>query len=50
VPLEHFLFTGNSKATSKELFKLVDSRGRLLPDGRHLPFAGFSVSELHMFA
>ena len=33
VPLEHFLYTGNSKATSKELFKIVDSRGRLQQDG-----------------
>jgi antiviral helicase SKI2 len=33
VPLEHFLYTGNSVETSKELFKLVDQHGRLLNDG-----------------
>ena len=33
VPLEHFLYTGNSKATSNELFKIVDSHSKLLQDG-----------------
>eukprot|EP00039_Didymoeca_costata_P013795 m.214980 g.214980 ORF g.214980 m.214980 type:complete len:1254 (+) comp15873_c0_seq10:105-3866(+) len=33
VPLEHFLYTGNSKATSNELFKIVDSRSTFLTDG-----------------
>jgi len=29
VPLEHFLYTGNSAKTSKELFLLVDSNSKL---------------------
>ena len=33
VPLEHFLYTGNSNKTSGELFKLVDSGGAFLKLG-----------------
>ncbi|XP_061111078.1 helicase SKI2W isoform X1 [Conger conger] len=33
VPLEHFLYTGNSTKTQKELFLLVDSTGNFLTKG-----------------
>jgi antiviral helicase SKI2 len=33
VPLEYFLYTGNSAKTAEEMFPIVDSRGRFLPDG-----------------
>ncbi|MBN3308147.1 SKIV2 Helicase, partial [Amia calva] len=33
VPLEHFLYTGNSSKTQKELFLLVDSNGTFLTKG-----------------
>lgn len=33
VPLEHFLYTGNSTKTQKELFLLVDSAGNFLTKG-----------------
>lgn len=33
VPLEHYLYTGNSTKTMKELFLLVDSSGNFLTKG-----------------
>ncbi|XP_015683105.1 helicase SKI2W [Protobothrops mucrosquamatus] len=33
VPLEHYLYTGNSQKTQKELFLLVDPRGTFLTKG-----------------
>lgn len=33
VPLEHYLYTGNSNKTSSELFLLVDSEGKLQEKG-----------------
>uniref|UniRef100_J3RZP7 Helicase SKI2W-like n=1 Tax=Crotalus adamanteus TaxID=8729 RepID=J3RZP7_CROAD len=33
VPLEHYLYTGNSQKTQKELFLLVDARGTFLTKG-----------------
>ena len=33
VPLEHYLYTGNSNKTSNELFVLVDSEGKLQESG-----------------
>lgn len=33
IPLEHFLYTGNSSKTSNELFKLVDANKKLLSAG-----------------
>uniref|UniRef100_A0A670ZRN9 SKI2 subunit of superkiller complex n=1 Tax=Pseudonaja textilis TaxID=8673 RepID=A0A670ZRN9_PSETE len=33
VPLEHYLYTGNSQKTQNELFLLVDSRGTFLTKG-----------------
>ena len=33
VPLEHFLYTGNSTKTSGEMFKLVDAKGTMLTTG-----------------
>ncbi|KAJ6653457.1 hypothetical protein lerEdw1_009211 [Lerista edwardsae] len=36
VPLEHYLYTGNSQKTQNELFLLVDARGTFLTKGLHL--------------
>lgn len=33
VPLEHYLYTGNSGKTSNELFLLVDAKGSFLTQG-----------------
>ena len=33
VPLEHFLFTGNSTKTADELFKIVNEHGQFQVDG-----------------
>lgn len=33
VPLEHFLFTGNSTKTADELFKIVNEDGQFQVDG-----------------
>jgi antiviral helicase SKI2 len=33
VPLEHFLYTGNSNKTSDELFLLVDANSKYQPQG-----------------
>lgn len=33
VPLEHYLYTGNSQKTQNELFLLVDARGTFLTRG-----------------
>ena len=33
VPLEHFLYTGNSNKTSNELFLLLDANGSFLTAG-----------------
>ena len=33
VPLEHFLFTGNSTKTADELFKIVNENGQFQVDG-----------------
>ena len=33
VPLEHFLYTGNSNKTSSELFLLLDAKGSFLTTG-----------------
>lgn len=33
VPLEHYLFTGNSNKTSEELFCILDRRGKFLSEG-----------------
>lgn len=33
VPLEYFLYTGNSPKTANEMFAIVDSRGKFLPAG-----------------
>lgn len=33
VPLEHYLYTGNSTKTQKEMFLLVDSVGNFLTKG-----------------
>ncbi|XP_071097227.1 superkiller complex protein 2-like [Haliotis cracherodii] len=33
VPLEHFLYTGNSNKTSNELFLIVDSKGQFVTQG-----------------
>ncbi|MBN3314566.1 SKIV2 Helicase, partial [Atractosteus spatula] len=33
VPLEHYLYTGNSSKTQKELFLLVDANGNFLTKG-----------------
>lgn len=33
VPLEHYLYTGNSNKTSDELFLLIDSESKLQEDG-----------------
>lgn len=33
VPLEHFLYTGNSNKTNNELFKIVDAKGSFLTTG-----------------
>ena len=30
VPLEHFLYTGNSNKTTNELYLLIDSNGNFL--------------------
>lgn len=33
VPLEHYLYTGNSSRTQKEMFLLVDAAGNFLNKG-----------------
>ena len=33
VPLEHYLYTGNSTKTQKELFLLIDAAGNFLTKG-----------------
>lgn len=33
VPLEHYLFTGNSNKTSNELFCILDQKGQFLVPG-----------------
>ena len=33
VPLEYFLYTGNSSKTADEMFPIVDSKGKFLPAG-----------------
>ena len=33
VPLEHYLYTGNSNKTSKELFNILDQKGKFLIEG-----------------
>lgn len=36
VPLEHYLFTGNSNKTSNELFCVLDQKGRFKVEGYRL--------------
>ena len=33
VPLEHYLFTGNSNKTSNELFCILDQKGKFVVEG-----------------
>ena len=33
VPLEHYLFTGNSNKTANELFRILDQKGKFLVEG-----------------
>ena len=33
MPLEFFLYTGNSSKTADEMFPIVDSKGKFLPAG-----------------
>jgi antiviral helicase SKI2 len=33
VPLEYFLYTGNSSKTAEEMFSIVDRKGKFLPAG-----------------
>ena len=33
VPLEYFLYTGNSAKTADEMFPIVDRKGKFLPAG-----------------
>ena len=33
VPLEHYLYTGNSNKTSNELFMIVDHKGSFITQG-----------------
>ena len=45
MPLEHFLYTGNSTKTSGEMFKLVDSKGALLTTGYKKAMAAKSIRQ-----
>lgn len=33
VPLEHYLYTGNSNKTSDELFRILDQKGKFIIEG-----------------
>lgn len=43
VPLEHYLYTGNSSRTQKEMFLLVDAAGNFLNKGCAFPLFSFSA-------
>lgn len=43
VPLEHYLYTGNSSRTQKEMFLLVDAVGNFLNKGYAFTFFFFSA-------
>lgn len=45
VPLEHYLYTGNSNKTQKEMFLLVDAAGSFLNKGYVFAFISFLLSK-----
>lgn len=48
VPLEHYLYTGNSTKTQKEMFLLVDAVGNFLTKGYSFRLLSSSVLLLQM--
>lgn len=45
VPLQHFLYTGNSNKTSNELFMIVDADGKFLTRGYEAAVAAKKARE-----